>query len=365
MTASTLHLPTDFETYSEARRAGFLRMKELKEEGARVVGIFCTFVPTELIYAAGALPVGLCAYSEEPIAAAEADLPRNLCPLIKASYGFARSDTCPYFYFSDFVVGETTCDGKKKMFELLGRYKETYVMQLPHRRDDAALAFWREQILAFQRKLEDFYGISISEAEIRAAIRRKNRERRALKAFLELGKLNPAPMSGYEMGTRLDAGSFSFDLEGRCREIGWSLDFLFPDWLTTEMIPHLDRLRVPFTIAHMGMNKGCNAVTSRGFQRLKDLAAHGEGLCWIKLTAPYRISTQPDYQDVVPMAQALLEAAPHRIVWGSDFPHASFTQHNTVQLFNLLERIAPDEALRREILVKNPAVLYGFPPEGT
>ena len=153
--------------------------------------------------------------------------------------------------------------------------------------------------------------------------------------------------------------------EGRCREIGWSLDFLFPDWLTTEMIPHLDRLRVPFTIAHMGMNKGCNAVTSRGFQRLKDLAAHGEGLCWIKLTAPYRISTQPDYQDVVPMAQALLEAAPHRIVWGSDFPHASFTQHNTVQLFNLLERIAPDEALRREILVTNPAVLYGFPPEGT
>ena len=219
MTASTLHLPTDFETYSEARRAGFLRMKALKEAGARVVGIFCTFVPTELIYAAGALPVELCAYSEEPIAAAEADLPRNLCPLIKASYGFARSDTCPYFYFSDFVVGETTCDGKKKMFELLGRYKETYVMQLPHRRDDAALAFWREQILAFQRKLEDFYGISISEAEIRTAIRRKNRERRALKAFLELGKLNPAPMSGYEMGTRLDAGSFSFDLEGRCREI--------------------------------------------------------------------------------------------------------------------------------------------------
>ena len=56
MTASTLHLPTDFETYSEARRAGFLRMKALKEAGARVVGIFCTFVPTELIYAAGALP---------------------------------------------------------------------------------------------------------------------------------------------------------------------------------------------------------------------------------------------------------------------------------------------------------------------
>ena len=150
--------------------------------------------------------------------------------------------------------------------------------------------------------------------------------------------------------------------ERRCREIGWTLDFLFPDWLTTEMIPHLDRLRVPFTVAHMGMNKGCNGVVSRGFQQLKSLLAHGEGYCWVKLTAPYRISTQPDYQDIVPMAQSLLEAAPQRIVWGSDFPHASFTQHNTVALFNLLQRIAPDEALRTQILVHNPAALYGFPP---
>mgnify|MGYP002226413033 CR=1 FL=1 len=131
-------------------------MKEQKEQGARVVGMFCSFVPTELVYAAGALPIGLCAFTDEPISAAEANLPRNLCPLIKASYGFALTDTCPYFYFSDFVVGETTCDGKKKMFELLGELKDTYVMQLPHRRDEAALAFWREQIIAFQHKLERF-----------------------------------------------------------------------------------------------------------------------------------------------------------------------------------------------------------------
>ena len=126
-----LKLPADFESYSDARKGGFLRMKELKDSGARVVGLFCSFVPLELVYAAGAVPVGLCAYSDEPIPAAEANLPRNLCPLIKASYGFALTDTCPYFYFSDLVVGETTCDGKKKMFELLNEIKETYVMQLP------------------------------------------------------------------------------------------------------------------------------------------------------------------------------------------------------------------------------------------
>ena len=80
----------------------------------------------------------LCAFSDEPIPAAETKLPRNLCPLIKASYGFALTDTCPYFYFSDFILGETTCDGKRKMFELMNELKETYVMQLPHSRDEAA-----------------------------------------------------------------------------------------------------------------------------------------------------------------------------------------------------------------------------------
>ena len=110
MEKNALRLPAGFESYQEARQAGFLRMKQLKESGARVIGLFCSYVPIELVYAAGAIPVGLCASSEEPIAAAEANLPRNLCPLIKASYGFALTDTCPYFYFSDLVVAETTCD---------------------------------------------------------------------------------------------------------------------------------------------------------------------------------------------------------------------------------------------------------------
>lgn len=146
----------NYETYAEARKAGFLRMKELKESGRRVVGIFCSFVPTELIEAAGGTAAPLCATSEEPITAAEADLPKNLCPLIKASYGFALTDTCPYFYFSDFIVGETTCDGKKKMFELMNDIKETYVMQLPARRDEAALDAGEKEVVRFWKKLEAF-----------------------------------------------------------------------------------------------------------------------------------------------------------------------------------------------------------------
>ncbi|MBP3674224.1 MAG: 2-hydroxyacyl-CoA dehydratase [Oscillospiraceae bacterium] len=225
-----LNLPADFESYPQARKAGFMRMKELKEKGAKVVGLFCSFVPLELVYAAGALPIGLCAFTDEPIPAAEANLPRNLCPLIKASYGFALTDTCPYFYFSDIIIGETTCDGKKKMFELLNEIKETYVMQLPHSRDAASLEFWKGQIIAFQKKLEDFYGITITEEDIRKAIRQKNRERKVMKAYLELGKLDPAPMSGYEMGTRVDAGSFSFDLDQRCDVIEKRTAEVIADW---------------------------------------------------------------------------------------------------------------------------------------
>ena len=212
-----LNLPDNFESYSEVRQKGFLRMKGLKDSGARVVGMFCSFVPVELVYAAGLIPVGLCSFSEESIPAAEAHLPKNLCPLIKASYGFAVTDTCPYFYFSDLVVGETTCDGKKKMFELMNEIKPTYVMQLPHRRDQAALDFWKGQIIAFKEKLEEHFGVTITEDAIRDAIRRKNHERNVMREYLELGKLDPAPMSGYEMGTRIDAGSFSFDLDERCR----------------------------------------------------------------------------------------------------------------------------------------------------
>ncbi len=223
-------LPDNFETYADARKAGFMKMKAVKDSGMKVVGMYCSFVPTELVMAAGGTVVPLCATSEEPIPAAEADLPRNLCPLIKASYGFGLTDTCPYFYFSDFIVGETTCDGKKKMFELMNDIKETYVMQLPSSRDETALAAWEKEVKQFWKKLEDFYGITITEEDVKKAIEQKNRERDVMLNFLELGKLNPAPVSGYELGTRLDTLGFNPDIEERCRLIEERTEEIRKDW---------------------------------------------------------------------------------------------------------------------------------------
>lgn len=107
-------LPEIFEEFAEQRQKSFLVMKEVKDKGIPVIGAYCTYFPQEIAMAMGAVTVGLCSTSDETIPIAEKDLPKNLCPMVKASYGFAVTDKCPFFYFSDVVVGETTCDGRKK-----------------------------------------------------------------------------------------------------------------------------------------------------------------------------------------------------------------------------------------------------------
>ena len=127
-------LPEVFEEFAEQRQKSFLAMKGLKDQGVPVVGAYCTYFPAEIARAMGAVTVGLCSVSDETIPDAEKDLPKNLCPLIKSSYGFAKTDKCPFFYFSDVVVGETTCDGKKKMYEYMSDFKDVFVMELPNYR---------------------------------------------------------------------------------------------------------------------------------------------------------------------------------------------------------------------------------------
>jgi len=149
-------------------------------------------------------------------------------------------------------------------------------------------------------------------------------------------------------------------LAARCKELGWHLDFLLPGWLTTELLPTLRDLPVDFTLAHMGMHQAKDGPATPGFQGLLDLLRHGRGHAWIKLTGAYRISQRPDYADIAPMARALYEAAPGRLLYGSDYPHLSFQQHDTVRLFGLLAEWFPDQRNIECVLVNNPAQLYGF-----
>lgn len=213
-------LPEIFEDFSEARKNGFMAAKSFKDQNRPMVGTFCTYMPQELPLAMGAAVVSLCATSDETIEEAEKELPRNLCPLIKSSYGFGKTDKCPYFYFSDLVVGETTCDGKKKMYEYMGEFKPVHVMQLPNSPNTKeAFDLWKAEIIKLKEVLEDHFKTEISDEKIKEAIALKNRERQALKDFYALGKLNPPAISGADLLKVLYGTTFKFEKEDTIREL--------------------------------------------------------------------------------------------------------------------------------------------------
>ncbi len=213
-------LPEIFEGFSEARINGFISAKQFKEQNKPMIGTFCTYMPQEIPLAMGAAVVSLCATSDETIAEAEVDLPRNLCPLIKSSYGFGKTDKCPYFYFSDLVVGETTCDGKKKMYEHMGDFKDVHVMQLPNSQfGKEALELWKSEIIKLKELMEEKFDLKITEEAIKKAINLKNRERTALKEFYSLGKLNPPAISGGDILKVLYGSTFKFNREETIEEV--------------------------------------------------------------------------------------------------------------------------------------------------
>lgn len=204
-------LPEIFEEFAEQRKNSFLSVKELKDKGVPVVGAYCTYFPQEIAMAMGAATVGLCSTSDETIPEAEKDLPKNLCPLIKSSYGFAKTDKCPFFYFSDVVVGETTCDGKKKMYEYMKEFKEVFLMELPNTQGEEALKLWKSEIIRFKEYLEEKFDVEITEEKIRESIKINNEGRRALKRLYEVMKQEPAPIRGHDLFKVLYGSTFKFD----------------------------------------------------------------------------------------------------------------------------------------------------------
>ena len=206
------NLPKQFDNFAQARKDGFLAAKEVKDSGKKMVGTFCCFTPSELPIAANTVPVGVCGVSEEAIPEAEKVLPRNLCPLIKSSYGHAITDTCPYFYFSDLLIGETTCDGKKKMYEELGKVKPTHIMQLPNRANGKhEFNLWKDEIILLKEVLEKELEVTITEEDIKKAIIDKNEERKLLNEYYDLGKLQPSALTGMELYQVSYQAQFKFD----------------------------------------------------------------------------------------------------------------------------------------------------------
>src|SRR5512143_1890892 len=176
-----------------------IRVKELREhakKGGKVVATYCVFVPEELVWAAGAIPVGLCAGTQFSVPMAESVLPRNTCALIKSSFGFKLGRICPYIQSSHLIVGETTCDGKKKMFELLNQYQPVYVMEVPNKKTERSRQLWHGEVLAFKDVIEKLTGNKINSEKLGQAIDLVNKRRHALQRLYNLRKVRPAPISG-------------------------------------------------------------------------------------------------------------------------------------------------------------------------
>ncbi|MCC5911794.1 MAG: 2-hydroxyacyl-CoA dehydratase [Clostridiaceae bacterium] len=212
--------PKLMEQVEELRGINSVKIKEASEGGKKVVGMYCVFSPQEIALAADAIPVTLCGTKQEPIEEAEKELPRNLCPLIKSSYGFAITDKCPYFYFSDVLLAETTCDGKKKMYELMGKIKPMHIMNLPQTAEgEEALEYWRKEMIRFKSFLEEKFGVEITEEKLRDAIKLANRERKAMKRLHELNAHKPAPLTGMDMMLAQWLKGFNVDKEAGIRLI--------------------------------------------------------------------------------------------------------------------------------------------------
>lgn len=207
-------LPEIFEEFAEQRKNSFLAIKEIKEKDIPVVEVFCTYLPREIPNAMGAAVVGLCSVSDETIADAEKDLPRNLCPLIKSSYGFAKTDKCPFFYFSDLVVGETTCDGKKKMYEMLADFKPVHVVELPNCQTEDGIQLYKKELLRFKKVLEDKFETTITDEAVLHQIKLRNGINKALRRLQYVMANDPAPVNGLDVINTVYGSSFDINTEG-------------------------------------------------------------------------------------------------------------------------------------------------------
>jgi 2-pyrone-4,6-dicarboxylate lactonase len=183
----------------------------------------------------------------------------------------------------------------------------------------------------------------------------------------DIAKLDQAGVRGIRLNTDNKGGmpiAFSDipQLSARIRPFGWHLEFLFPGKDILELMPVFRSLTIPMSIAHFAYQPASAGVKAAGFQALLELAR--EGNCWIKISGANRVSRGdlPPYDDVAPMAHALIEAGPGRILWGTDWPHPNkyLANPNDGDLVDAFGDWVTDESMRRRILVDNPAAFYRF-----
>jgi benzoyl-CoA reductase/2-hydroxyglutaryl-CoA dehydratase subunit BcrC/BadD/HgdB len=199
----------DFKSLEYIKKSYNARICQIAEErkkGKKIVGTFCLFVPDEIIFSAGADRIILCGGKNDTVSIAEQYLPRNICPLVKSSFGSIVNKgcsgvkSCSHFSMVDIIVAENTCDSKKKMYELLGNYVPAYVIDLPQRPDSPeALNYFLGELEKFKDAMEELTGNKVTVELLKKEIESSNETRKLLFRLYELRKNNPPPISGLDV----------------------------------------------------------------------------------------------------------------------------------------------------------------------
>ena len=236
-----------------------LSLELAKEEGKKVVGCLCSYSPTELILAAGAIPVGLCGSTQEPITKAEEILSPDQCPKVKATYGRAISGTCPLFPLADCVIAETTCDGRKKMYELLEREVPLHVMDLPQKPEaPAALPHWIEEVRQTKLFLEQQLGVTITDNNLRKAIADGDKRRKLITDLYYCRKHHPGPINGLEFINTMSRLQYYSDFDQHIKTLETFLETLQGLIKTKKHAHSPDQPRILWT--GLGNSLGCSKV---------------------------------------------------------------------------------------------------------
>lgn len=190
---------------------------EAQKKGQKVFGTFCVYVPDEVVVAANGIVTGLCGGSQFWVPDGEKVLPKNTCPLVKASVGARLGRTCPFFRIADVYVGETTCDAKKKAYEILGKDVPMLIMDVPQMKREKDIEKWAEEIKDFAKEVEEITGNEITPEKLNESIKIHNNKRKAMARVYEARKASPAPISGRD-SLLMTQISF-FDDPVRCAEM--------------------------------------------------------------------------------------------------------------------------------------------------
>src|ERR1700709_1748615 len=149
----------------------------------------------------------------------------------------------------------------------------------------------------------------------------------------------------------------------RIERLGWHVVLHLDAQDILHYAERIARIKVPFVIDHMGRVRAEKGLDQEPFRQLLELMRNP--LAWVKVCGSERVSAgQRPFDDAIPFARALIEAAPERVLWGTDWPHPNISKDmpNDGELVNLLFRICDDPALLRKLLVENPERLYDFSP---